>query len=65
MAHAHPAHGIVKGNCGHVIAQCRCVEGHKKVHFMAEPCSACKKARALELEPLSPPRPRSPKWPTL
>lgn len=62
---AHGRHGIVKGNCGHVISRCRCIEGHKNVRFLAEACDACKKARALDLEPYSPPPPRDPKWPTL
>jgi hypothetical protein len=61
-------HGVTKGNCGHVMGACRCTPqrpGCKKVHYLAEECSACKKARALELEPLSPPRQRPPTWPTL
>lgn len=59
-------HRIVKGNCGHVIEQCRCPDKGKRVHFLAEPCTACKRARGMDLEPLSPlPQEDPPRFPTL
>lgn len=61
---AHPGHGIVKGACGHVIAQCRCIEGHKQVTTVEHDCDACEKAKAMDLDPYSP-APHVPRWPTL
>lgn len=35
------SHGKTVGSCGHVIAQCRCIEGHANVTTVSQACGAC------------------------
>jgi hypothetical protein len=41
----HATHFIEKGNCGHVIAQCRCFSKDKTVITRPYPCEACRRAQ--------------------
>lgn len=36
------AHGVIKCDCGAVIMQCRCIEGHRNVTVVPGGCAACK-----------------------
>ena len=41
-------HGIIKCDCGAVILQCRCLEGHRNVTVKPKGCAACQQVAAPE-----------------
>lgn len=41
-------HGIIKCDCGAIILQCRCIEGHRHLTVVPRGCAACKRDAAPE-----------------
>lgn len=46
------SHGKIVGSCGHLVMQCRCIEGHANVTRLSTPCHDCAAAPAATPDPI-------------